>query len=111
MENTNKKKTKRKTGEKCERYAKNNKKSKWSTQTTLQCRGIEPTTNFKITMHAATLKSECRGIGWDFLRMSRHWEVNAAALSLLLGFSEFFFLFSFSFLFFFHGSHYLKTHF
>ena len=34
------KKTEQKKGQKRERYAKNNKKSKWSTQSTLQCRGI-----------------------------------------------------------------------
>ena len=74
-----------------------------------ECRGIEPTAN----MHAATLGSECRGIGWDFLHMPRHWEVNVAALSLLLVFSELSFPFSFSFLFL--SSHFLllllKDHF
>ena len=33
--------------------------------------------------NAAALRSECRNIGSTFFRMSRHWEVNVAALGML----------------------------
>ena len=60
---------------------------------------VDTTTLSLRATYAATWRSGCRGIVWNFLRMPWYSLLNAATLSLLLVFFEFFFIFSFSFLF------------